>query len=305
MTLPQQKEFLKTLTKPKVPSPAIAPTEEEKMASSYRTKILLIAEGMSNDSTTRSEICPKCGGGSSREKAFSVSKDPQGFVYWHCFRASCGYKGSTGGGTLGERTAQRSINPLTAATVALTQDQEDYFEDEYGLSAGRAGVKFCPDLDGFVFPVTTYSGLRLGCVVRWYDGRTPKSRNYVEVATHPFNSYYKPIKSVVESTTLPMVVVEDQLSAQKFIHWGVRSVALLGTNINWETAYDLAAASPYIALALDRHTMPLALGYKKKFELLFQQIDIWQLDKDLKYVTNERIGKALSHPEFRDFITHR
>jgi twinkle protein len=41
--------------------------------------------------------CPKCEGGTSREDSLSVKIDPDGGATWHCFRATCGWKGGVSG----------------------------------------------------------------------------------------------------------------------------------------------------------------------------------------------------------------
>lgn len=39
-------------------------------------------------------LCPQCRGGSDKEESLSVMLDPHGGATWHCFRASCGWKGN-------------------------------------------------------------------------------------------------------------------------------------------------------------------------------------------------------------------
>ena len=44
---------------------------------------------------TSRQVCPKCEGGSTREKSLSVTRDESGAA-WFCHRAGCGYKGRSG-----------------------------------------------------------------------------------------------------------------------------------------------------------------------------------------------------------------
>ena len=39
--------------------------------------------------------------------------------------------------------------------------------------------------------------------------------------------------------------------------------------------------------------MPLMVQYKKQFESIFDNVVIWSLDEDLKYVTKDRIVQAV------------
>ena len=283
--------------------PTTPDIEQDEMKSQYFTQVRLIGDTLSNDSSTRSQLCPKCGGGETKERAFSVSKDAQGFLYWHCFRASCGYKGSTGGGSKGKRTLSREPNPLTSPLINLDEEQIDFFNDEFGINAQGAGIRFCAESGGFAIPVKGFANNHIGWVQRWFDGRSPKARNYPELVSKPFISFHYP-GAIKEG--LPIVIVEDQLSAMKFYTMNVRAVALLGTTLNWEMAYEIRQLGPYITLALDRGTLPLSLQYKSKYELMFDKIDIWQLDKDLKYLRKDRIAKALAGDDkYKDFITYR
>lgn len=273
-----------------------AQSRTEEMATSFRNAVRLAGESLANDTSTRATFCPKCSGGETKERAFVISKDTSGYLYWRCFRASCGYTGSTGGGSKGERTTGRVAQPLQLPVVALTEAQLDYFEDEYGISGNT--ISYVPELEGFSFPVGNHAGAVIGSVVRWFDGRDPKSRNYVSNTAPPFIAF------TGGGAEYPLVVVEDQLSALKFNSLPCRAVALLGTVINWEIAHEIRKVSPKIVLALDRGTLPLALKYKSRFEMLFDDITIWQLDKDLKYVSHERIARAMANRD-TDFITSR
>lgn len=270
-------------------------TSETITTSDNRKSVLLIGEQLGNDTSTHREVCPKCGGGDSKEKAFAVSKDQAGYIYWRCFRASCGYSGSTGGGGKGQRTVSRVSIPLSAPLVGLTEGQCDYFIDEYGVDA-LGNILFCPDKEAFAFKVHSYSGTRLGYHLRWFDGRKQKADSYPDKRTEPFMAFY------IAPNNGALVVVEDCLSALKVAQSGISSVSLLGTNLDWERVFKIREGYPKMVLALDRGTLPLALVYKDKFQHLFEDITIWNLDKDLKYVEKRRIVRAAKGQT--DFITN-
>jgi len=59
-------------------------------------------------------VCPKCGGGSSGEKSFSISIDSDGkAAKWNCFRATCGYSGSC-------HVDRKTMNNASGGLVSLS-----------------------------------------------------------------------------------------------------------------------------------------------------------------------------------------
>lgn len=286
----------KTVSKTEKTKPPTVSDEEFELTPEYKAS-LLMGETIEKDSGSYKELCPKCGGGENRDKAFSISRDVHGYLYWNCFRASCGYKGSTGGGSKGKRAASRESNPLTQPIVSLCDADTDYFVDEYGIDAG-ALIKWCPEREAFVFPIKSGTGATIGHQLRWFDGRTPKSLSYPVNKVAPFMAHY------AGDASRGVIVVEDPLSAMKVSQTGHVSVALLGTNLDYERAYEIRKSSEHMVLALDRGTLDLALKYRDKFSNIFEKITIWSLDKDLKYVVASRIGKALYKGDV-DFITSR
>lgn len=262
-------------------------TEEFEMAKEFQ-ECRLLGEGMENDSTTRSHVCPKCGGGADKEKAFIISRDATGYTFWKCFRASCGYSGSTGGGNKGKRALSRTTAAFTDEVAQLSEEQVDFFSDEYGLDNAHQNISWCPNRDSYVFKVKAPNGATIGTQLRRYDGRQPKALSFPENRAFPFIGAYP------KSLDYGVVIVEDCLSALKVQSTGAYSFALLGTHLDHERAYEIRSVSPHLVLALDKGTLVLALEYRNKFADLFDKITIWTLDKDLKYVTRERIGRALA-----------
>lgn len=283
-------------TMAKTGAPAVStPSVEFEMTPEFKA-CRLIGEGMTNDSTIRSELCPKCGGGTDKEKSFSISRDSGGYTYWRCFRASCGYKGSTGGGGKGKRAQTREVNEFKDAVVPLSEEQVDFFSDEFGIDHAATNISWVPNRDAFAFKIKAPNGATIGYHLRRYDGGQPKATSYPANKALPFIAAYP------ASPDYGVVVVEDCLSALKVMATGVYSFALLGTFLDHERAYAIREVSPHLILALDRGTLPLALSYRDKFGDLFDKVTVWTLDKDLKYVTLKRIGLALTLGK-TDFLT--
>lgn len=291
------KQKVKT-PEPLIVSVSVPEADEDSPMTPEWKSCLIIGESLGNDTGTTKEICPKCGGGESKDRAFSISRDVQGYLYWRCFRASCGYRGATGGGSKGRRTQSRESTPLKDTLVALNEEQTDYFSDEYGVDNVTRNILWAPEREAFAFKIRDTRGEEIGNVLRWFDGRSPKSLSYPESRTKPFMASYP------SSHAKGVVVVEDPLSALKVQSVGAYSVALLGTHFDYERAYEIRGVSEHLILALDKGTLNLALSYRDKFGSLFSSVTVWCLDKDLKYVTRERISRALTKGD-TDFITSR
>lgn len=285
----------------KIPEPSIASVpgvDEDSPVTPEWKSCLIIGESLDNDTGTLKELCPKCGGGESKDKAFSISRDSAGHLYWKCFRASCGYRGSTGGGSKGRRTVSREVTPLEAKLLPLTEEQTDYFSDEYGVDNVKEQILWAPEREAFAFKIRDSRNEQIGHVLRWYDGRKPKSLSYPESRTKPFMAAYP------SSSERGAVIVEDPLSALKVQSVGVYAFSLLGTHFDYERAYEVRSVAEHLILALDKGTLDLALSYRDKFGSLFSSVTVWCLDKDLKYVIRERIIRAITKGD-TDFITSR
>jgi hypothetical protein len=181
----------------------------------------------------------------------------------------------------------------------LSGDQRLFFARNYGLGDLR-GVLWCPSLSRYVFRVYGPHGETRGWTARDLTGDlTPKCISYPNLKHATFISWYRTAAQEADN----VVVVEDQLSAMKVREAGYSSVALLGVALNADRAWEIAEHSTKVMLALDRGTMPLMTKYAAEFGGLWGAVEIWSLDKDLKYVSNERIKKAVEGGKI-DFISY-
>ena len=165
------------------------PEAEDATVTPEWKQCLLMGEGLANDTGTTKECCPKCNGGANAEKAFSISRDSSGYLYWRCFRASCGYKGSTGGGSKGRRASTREVREFTLPVVPLSDDQKDYFTDEFGIESFDR-ISYCPSKDAYAFKAVANSGGLIGWQLRWFDGRSQKADTYPMAKNLPFMGVY-------------------------------------------------------------------------------------------------------------------
>jgi len=75
-----------------------------------------------------SQLCPQCGGGSSKERSLSLAVETNGVIKFYCHRAACGFQGNayaTPGSVpvVGDSRAAATshLNPLNADLYPLSE----------------------------------------------------------------------------------------------------------------------------------------------------------------------------------------
>src|ERR1700741_3009213 len=74
------------------------PTIPAPLTEAYE-EVELLGATISKGETYRG-VCPKCGGGLSKEKSLAVSRTDLGRIFWKCFRGKCSWSGTLNGGTV-------------------------------------------------------------------------------------------------------------------------------------------------------------------------------------------------------------
>lgn len=249
---------------------------------------------------TRRFICPKCSGGYSHEQSFCVTHTDIGRIFYCCFRASCRWKGTllsgrfVGGGI--ELPYNKKIRKLERPLDELNEDQLQWWRKEFGMSPDCRTL-YCDSREMFAYKVLGPFEEHRGWQLRTHFGEK-KCDNYVH-RDGPFISWYKAEKRVFGG----VVIVEDPVSARKVSICGVDACALLGTSLDYERAYEIGENSNgFVIIALDRGTISTAISYRQRYECLWGSVEIWALDKDLKYVDKRRIAQGLYEGK-SDFIS--
>lgn len=252
-------------------------------------------------------VCPKCGGGVSNEKSFVCSRDARGVAYYRCFRGKCGFNGrvllSPGAG--GEQEPRkRRIHEFNRPLEDLDANQMAFFRNTYGINPAN-DIFWCPSLGAFAHVVFGPLGQRRGWVVRGY-GPDRKDISYPSRDEEFIGWHYPPHHMATDSGApkprTEVVVVEDWLSGRKVADSGYIGISLFGTTINTERCYEIREVSASIRLALDKGMLGHMIKLRERFGPIFDDIIIWQLDKDLKYVSRKRIIEAVNGRT--DFITN-
>lgn len=229
--------------------------------------------------------CPVCGGGSSKEKSFSITRKDNVLMF-HCFRDKC--RTSGGIGSRGNFTGQA----LSKATNTKTKQ----YEGELFLLSGRSS-KFLKNKFGLedqdiaayretvtgdvMMPMKDHLGRQFGYVNRRYEGlvgspRKPKTINYYDRKPEHNLHFDTPITSQTDT----VVLVEDIVSARRLgKHY--TCIALLGTQLRQDEAtllLDLGIKD--VVFVLDADANASAVKQQKEYCLLFRSCYAIRQSKD-------------------------
>lgn len=238
-------------------------------------------------------ICPKCNGGSDRESCLSIQLSDNGASpHWKCFRSSCGYTGGPRGAS-SVFAVRRSREPrhYTRPYGPLNDDQNGILVSRFGLPVGVVDGYSEAD-DRFILAVEGPQHQLRGHIAYSLSGAKPKSLTYNGKPEEPFNHWAMTLRPAA------LVVVEDWFSAEKVREAGATGIALMGTTLTQAMVTDISHVARNweipTYLALDRDAFNKAIAYANKFSEQFKfGLKVWALQKDLKYVTCERIKHAI------------
>ena len=255
--------------------------------NSLYEQVRLLSLTLGQDTSSPHVVCPKCGGGLTSERSFVITRIG-GALKFLCHRATCGWRGIVGStGVREEHVAPTfEAKEYPYPTEVISPAQERWLVAVYGISVGAVAscrVRFNTERQTYAFPILDYRGYEIGIVDRDFTGiRKPKAISYW------FNDvpklYYAPANPYVAwqgDYDSSIIIVEDILSALKCSMYG-RSVALLGTHISEEQALALSERTRNLIIVLDPDATRVALKHKKKYQLMFDNIDVVRLDRDPK-----------------------
>jgi len=242
------------------------------------SEIILLAADLSPGESIR-DTCPFCGGGSKQEQSFVVTRDEDNSLVWVCHRASCGAKGSTRRGTTAQHTPTSTPKPkkkFTGSTEALSERLKDHIYRLWGISEPEHWY-WTPQYGGRVaMSVRSPKYHHRGWVLRDVRGRSSvKALTYIDEGEEGL-SWYKTTPGA------PTVIVEDIPSALRAGTY-VNSVALLGTGVGLSRAEEIASyATRPIVVALDQDATSTAFKIARRYALLWGDVEVLMLDKDIK-----------------------
>ena len=243
---------------------------------------------------TGKTLCPKCHGGRTAEKSFSVWLEP-GVLKGQCFRASCRYyvKLLRRDGTLMIAANDDAgptgpvLRPYKGDIKRLPPAEIEHIKRRYGFDPGE-GI-YWDGLSRYVLPIVSPEGTRRGVVLRrphagstlepiggWGDA--PKVDTYRE-RSEPMLSWYP--WNVGDRSVV--VLTEDQLSALKVRKMAeINACALLGTSLSQEKVSEIQKRHSRVILALDPDASSVSFAHARRWAGAFQQMRVLCLTRDIK-----------------------
>lgn len=260
--------------------------------TNVRDIIALEYEELPDGATAAGQLCPACEGGPARARTFSVTRDGQALRFY-CHRASCDCRGSTlGGGRFGGPSTKvpptRGIvgRSYIRTAESLPSEVAERIATSYGISqeqTARWGLGWDPKENRLVLPVLNFQGEAEGSVLRSLNGAVPKTISHTEPLALAWYS---------NPRSRTCIIVEDQLSAIRAADY-CNAVALLGTNLNEDRAYEIKGAGftdVYIALDADAYAVAVKHVVRHRGVL---SLRLLRLAKDIKNQTEQELTALL------------
>ena len=251
--------------------------------SNIRSEIILTGETLPEGTSTRI-VCPTCGGGTSEEKSLSVTH-ADGAILWQCFRAKCDEAGGSGNTTPSVSAEVKPIVRWEGKTHPVPEQVALRIEHLWGLRDVDDWY-WTTDMGGRVAmsirdPMNVHRGWVLRSIT---GGQSTKALTYIEKGESL--SWYR------SKASAPTVLVEDIPSAVR-AGTHVNAVALLGTAMSLEKAAEIATHAPRpVLIALDQDATAQSFQMKKKYELMWGDVQILMLHKDLKNMTETELQET-------------
>lgn len=250
--------------------------------------------------------CPWCGGGSSKEKAFAVTRTSEAEARYICNRASCGRAGRLAVWgflirDLSDPTPQtgKSFTPrlYTSDTYELGDEWASELLELYGITrdeATGAGWRVELGSGNLVCPVRNPLGLVRGYEVRRSKVQVPHVKS---AKTKPYRLVDEPWLAWFDTIAAGTVVlVEDFLSALK-VSRHFQTVCLLGSHISEEMLLEIigVVGNRDVVVALDADATSKAIKFIAENRFIAPNFRAVVLSKDLKYESDKRIVEICSH----------
>lgn len=264
------------------------------------------------------EVCPCCGGGSSRERSLSIYRFNRIQASYTCWRANC----ELGSGRVsllhdGEGLVHSKTGPVTWAadkapkvipSAPLDERRAYYIKRHLNLTdAEIAYGGISQTRDGkIIYSIYNDKRKRIGNAIRAYKdiyeghlplATMPKTINQMFKEQYPLMSwYYKGRNHKKEFDTL--VVVEDIPSALRLNPY-TDSLALMGTHFADDKAAVIRKKKyKHIYLCLDQDATRKAARLTRQSQLLLPQIKVKFIKKDIKNMDQTELE------EFLKGVTH-
>lgn len=266
-------------------------------ATFKRITILQAAARLGIGESSKETSCPQCGGGTSREKCFSITRTPVAVLY-HCYRASCGLKGAYKNTNIPVTSLTKpheggEYRPFTEPTLPLPEGYYKLLTERYGLTGGeiqRNQIVWGPSLQRVLYPILGPYGARLGMVGRTYAANEhPKSLIYWEQGNLRFHIPDQSPDPKKEKVFL----VEDQVSSMRVARFEP-TVALLGTHLDKRSAVWLSRKFREVVVLFDIGADMSAYKLVREYGSMFRKMKVVpRLPFDPKDMTDDDLKEVI------------
>lgn len=280
-----------------------------KTSTNVRNMILLEYADMPENQDTLAK-CPNCLGGKTGENSFSIVRKRDKLL-WICFRDSCGIKGSAAANGRGEVpevdrakkkiTTDRRVERATEDFKAMPREVSELIPAKYPTIIPEKTFfgwvrAFSPQNDELTdlqkgrlaMPILDWYFTTQGLVLRdLSETQSPKA------LTLRKTDYKGPAWACMPDGNMnDLVVVEDLISAQALVQFGIDACALLGTHVTDEIAADINNKQyKRVWVALDKDALAtgtaIAVGGRLRNSLLLP------LERDFKDMRENEVLEVL------------
>lgn len=210
---------------------------------------------------------------------------------YQCFRASCDVKGALG---VSKRPAIADAKPekkkrktWDGTPEPLPEQVQRWIKNKWGIEDPPYWYYTTDYYGRIAMSIRSPKDTHRGWVLRNDGSSDPKALTFVEENEEGI-SWYK------THPHRPTILVEDMPSAVRASTY-VNAVALLGTMIGPDRAVEIADfATRPIIVALDQDATALSFRWVNKYALLWGDVKILPLSKDIKDSTEDEVCQLLS-----------
>lgn len=250
-------------------------------------------------------VCPNCDGGTSHERSFNVTRRPDGSLAFMCHRASCGFKGVTGGNlftpTRDKGPPRKSSHkPFKAALGPLSQASKDLVLLKYGITEKTLREFGVDEAEGGMLHMPVYGYLKScikGNVLRTV-GKSPK-----RVLSYKCDGVINLLAYYSHAGNGPAFLVEGQLDAMKIWQCGYSAIALCGTYLDLSRVLEICQKYGRAALFLDYDAAAKAARYVQEYSPYFESLTMILEYQDPKDIPEQELTEKLQR--HGDFINAR
>lgn len=240
-------------------------------------------------------VCPKCGGGIHKDKAFSITRTEAGLVFT-CFRAKCQYRGFIPSipSALPPRSRRTRTKKFDHTTTEIPDDIIELICSTYSLTPQDLDDMFyAPDVEQVGLELCDPRGYIRGYMTRRLPGDLRKPKTMIYPTREDYVSLYYAGEFPIHASSI--VLVEDIWGAKR-VNNILPAGALLGTHLSEDAVKELLAIGiNQVYLALDADAWVKAITMQSKYGIYFKRgitILTWDSQLDPKDMSGEEFDEV-------------